>query len=689
MVAAGYGARPSAAAHPHSAMARRLPLLLLAAGLVSLLFFVLADTGADGDAGGVVRSGSGAGRAVDGGAALVGVEGDSDSASSNASVARRDAVEVEVDGARLTDAPDLAGEAAGRPVQARLVVLDPELGPRLQESGVIVVHPWEAEGESESVRLEVVRGQFDRSALVLDSYRIRRATMDSTQGPRDVLFDDVVFEVLPEEDLLLQGRYVPVRTLRALDASTGRDLERVSVLARHPGREPPQGSRHPGPHFPSQFVLRDATSPVTLPTARGVRQYWVTAAGHDWALVTVDHETAGESVVRLDSGGRLLVEVSGPTDHVGRGGVCTLIVLDSDGEVTVTTGLDGSRAGSTTQGFDGLPAGPTEVLIAVGSTHHRTVPAEVLASTSVVLRPYGETVARLSLGQAVFAKPVPARLEIHGEPDQLDAVSGLSHRPADGVERHGHDVGDMTWEFLNRVSEEGPLTRRLEGLTPGPHRFVVAPFMQVERVDVLERLDADAHVDGPERTLQTIRLELEPARVLTVRVVDALGGAPVEKAAVTWAPVLDPPLVPPVTDQAEVAEGEEALLVPLADGEYVLTARAPHHAPASATVRVTSQGQEIRLELEPRQPREVVLVVDGRRQRWPEGARCSILRRGDDREDAIAYEPAEGALFANAPLPGIYDLEIRGLGPSRNGERALRVSVQVDEDDPMRIVLAR
>jgi len=679
-----YSAAPSAAVHPRFAMARRAPLLLLAAGLAALLLFVLADRKIDGRPDGLVRSGPGDVSTVDGAADLARVDGDPAAARSDAPVAEDEVAAAGSDGSEA--APERADDATARPVEGRLVVLDPGLGPRFEESGEIVAYPWPVDEASEDLRLEVERGRFDRAALVRDAYRIRTATMDTARGPRDVLFDDLVFDVDPDEDLLLQGRYVPVRTLRALDASTGRDLDLVSVLALHPEQEPEDSAASPHSFYPSQFVLRERTSPLTLPVARGVERYWITAEGYGWARTTVDHEREGESVVRLVAGGSLRVEVIGLSDGVHGGGSCTISVIDAEGNTFSAQGLDARREGSTTHHFRGVPLGPTEVRVAAGAPGSRT---EVLASASVVVRADAPATARISLSPDHFRRPVPARVEIHGEPDRLRAVTGLSHRPADGVSRHGQDARDMTWESLNLIGQSGPLTTRLERLTPGTYRFVIAPSMQVEDVDVLERLDADAHIDGPERKLQTIRLQLEAARDLTVRVVDARSGAPVEGATVTWAPVLDPPLTPPVTDEAELAEGAKTLLLPLADGEYVLTARAPLHAPGSTSVRFASGGQEVRLELEPREPREVVLLVDGRQRAWPEGAWCSIRRRGEDREDAVTYRPEDGALFAYAPRPGIYDLEIQGLGPSRFGERALRLAVEVGEDDPMRIVLAR
>ena len=211
-------------------MARRRPLLLLAVGLVALLVFVLVDEDVDPDAGGADRTGSRDGRAVDGASALSGVDGDPES---RPPVAQRDEVDVSAVDRTESDGALAEGDGADAPrVEGRLVVLDPDLGPRLEESGVLVAYPWKARGPSRPVRLEVDRGRFDPSELVRDAYRIGRARMDSPRGPRGVLFDDSVFDVRPGEALMLQGRYLPVRMLRVLDASTGeRRSPRGDMLA--------------------------------------------------------------------------------------------------------------------------------------------------------------------------------------------------------------------------------------------------------------------------------------------------------------------------------------------------------------------------------------------------------------------------------------------------------------------------
>jgi len=663
-------------------MAQRALLILVVVGLVAVLVHTLSGVAPDPGANVPGRSNAGASGAGGGPSSLAGVEGDLDPALST------DARSVvATDAAPAREASEAASDRSSPPIVGRLVVLDPELGPRTQESGVLVAYPWRARGPSRPARLQVERGRFDGSLLVHDAYRIGAATMESPSGSRGVLFDDDVFRVPAEGELILEGRYTPRRTLRVLDSATGRDLDRVRVLEVDPRHDPGPLARHPGPWSESRFTetVDGAPSPLVLPAARGVEQYWVTARDHGWARITVDHESEGVTVVRLDLAGSLLVEVTGHEEHVDSGGRCSLVVVDAEGRRTVSATLGTSPDGPARERFLGLPPGPTEVRVASGHPRGAT---EVVTSTSLVLRPGKEALARINVAPEAFSAKVPVRVEIVGDAAELNAVTGLSVRPADGVVRRGNDVRDVPRGQLERGNGDSVLTRGIDGLSPGPYRFVIAPAMHVARAEVLPRRDEDPHIDDPEREPQTIRVALEEPRTLIVRVVRSPGGAPVPGATVTWAPALEPSLDPPVRGELDLRPGEERASVPLVDGEYVITARAPFHAPRSIAVRIASPREEVVIELEPRAPREVVLMADDRRRPWPEGATCTVRLRGEGAE-AATFQADGGELFISTTRSGIHDLELRGIASLERDDAVLEVAVAIEDGRPIEIRVAR
>lgn len=566
-----------------------------------------------------------------------------------------------------------------RASEGRLLVHDPDRSLLTRETGVLEVVPWRASVPTELSRLDVEDGRFDLSGLGHDVYRVHASTMESPLGPRSILFDDPVFPL--EGEVVLRGRYAPRHELRVLDAATGANLDGVRVLEHEPDREPDPGGRVPGPHSPSSYLVHGVRSPIPLPPARGAKEYWVTADGYGWKRVAVDHETPGETVVRLDPAGDLHVEVTGHTEHVNSGGQCRVVVVGDRGEVLAAGWLDGGSQPRVTHRLRAFPAGRHEVRVASGGSYGQL---EVLARQTVQVRAGALTVARLNLPGGSFGRPSAVRLEVVGAPDLLGAARRVSLRRSDAVRHRRHDAQDVRCAEMNR--EANTYFRGVESVTPGRYRLVVSPTMDAAEVEVLASTDDAGEGDEPE--CQTLRVKLAEPRTLAVRALDARGGTPVEGARVSYLRVFDPELSPSVVETVPVGEAEGSVTLALATGEYAVTARAPGYALASDRVRVDAGRQALDLWLEPVALREVQLIREGSEVPWPDGATCELLPGGDEEPDHT-FAAEGGKLYVNPPPPGVSRLRIRGLTPSGRADFVLETSVHVEGDAPLRVVVAR
>ena len=138
---------------------------------------------------------------------------------------------------------------------------------------------------------------------------LRRAAIESPGGLIQPPF---------ETGLLVKARLAPPQSLRILAAENGRDLEGIVFASSSNPYD--DCERHPGADVEARILARDLRSPVLLEEPvlppQGSGQIgsdvlWVGAPGRAWRRVELEFERGGEQTVQLDVGADLTLEVHG------------------------------------------------------------------------------------------------------------------------------------------------------------------------------------------------------------------------------------------------------------------------------------------------------------------------------------------------------------------------------------------
>jgi len=629
---------------------------LLALGLVVLLPTLLKSTsGAEGTSAGTARD-----AAVEppGAVQPVATEHGRDTADprSNAeSSARAAADEAPAEHASTAEAP---GDVLGS-----LVIEDPERGELRNASGEVRVR---AESRADTfLELSFDDGALDLSRLPAGWYRIESGVSQDAEGPRPVVFDEPLFQLQSGVRLLLRGRHLPESRLRVVDARTGHEVTRVSVLPRLEQHGGPQDS-HPGPHFPSSFCMRGAPSPVRLPRAAGTRAYWVTADGYAWSFVNVDHDAGGEREVRLEPAGRLEVQVTGfePDLQV------QLRVYARDVERAAASALlnEGGR-----QAFNGLAIGRYEVRAEIGAPEETR---RVLGASAVEIHAQETSHAVVELSNA----SVPAAVLVTGVlvlPPAAAALVDLALdvRPADGPALRQGDIKRISRAAMSVGPRGETLGWTADHLTPGNYVFTVAPVQYAVVVEV------------PRAPLENVRIVVPELAEALVCVRDGRSREPVLDARLRWARAAPAGVAVRgwVESRCDAHSGCVRLVLPR--GELSLVASSPAHAEHRVEVLVGPGDNDVRIDLEPRIPREIVLRERDTLIAWSALATCAVRSVGAG-QPQTCERSASGEMRVYFDEPGLYEILIGPLAGYRQPEPIV-VSVERAAREPIVVQLVR
>lgn len=549
-------------------------------------------------------------------------------------------------------------------VTGSLVIDDPERGEVRDASGELRVHAAPHTAEA-LVTLPYEGGALDLSRLPPGSYRIESGYSLGAEGPRPVVFDEPLFELRSGAPLVLRGRHLPASRLRVLDARTGLELTRVSVLPRLEAHGGPQDS-HPGPHFPSSYCTRAAPSPVRLPHAAGTRPYWVTAEGHAWSFVNVDHDAGGEREVRLEPAGRLEVQVVG-------------FEPDCDVQLRVyARGVERAAASAVLneggrQAFSGLAIGIYEVRAEIG------VPGEtmrVLGGSRVEVHAQKTSHVSVELSN----ESVPAAVLVSGElrlPPAAAALVDLALdvRPADGPALRRGDIKRISRAAMSIGPRGETLRWTADHLTPGSYVFTVAPMQYAVVVEVPR---------GPLENVCIVVPELESVLVCAR---DARSRQPVADARLRWARAAPQSASARawLESSFDAQSGCVSLAVPR--GELSLIASSPTHAELRLELIVGSGDNAVALELEPRIPREILLRERDTLIPWPPSAICDVRSLGAERGEPCE-RAASGEMRAYFGEPGLYEITVGPLDGYRQPD-PLVVAIDLASRAPIVVQLVR
>lgn len=548
-------------------------------------------------------------------------------------------------------------------VAGSLVIDDPDRGELRDASGELRVHAQPRTAEA-LVTLPYHDGALDLSRLTPGSYRIESGFSLGAEGPRPVVFDAPLFELRSGAPLLLRGRHLPASRLRVVDARTGLEIHRVSVLPRLEEHGGPQDS-HPGPHFPSSYCTRAAPSPVRLPHAVGTRPYWVTADGHAWSFVNVDHDAGGEREVRLEPAGRLEVQVLGfePDCQV------QLRVYARGVERAAASALlnEGGR-----QAFSGLAIGDYEVRAEIGAPEEtrRLLGAR---EVEVLAQKTSHVVVELS------SDSVPAAVLVSGEllvpPAAASLDLALDVRPADGPAFRLGDIKRISRSAMGIGPRGETLSWTADHLTPGNYVFTVEPLQYAVLVEV------------PRAPLENVRIVVPDVETVLVCARDARSREPVGNARLRWGRTAPQGAVARTWLESSFDAQSGCVSLALPRGELSLIASSPSHAELRLELTVGPGDNEVLLELEPRIPREIVLRERDTLIAWSALATCEVRSLGAGRPQ-VCERAASGEMHAYFDEPGLYEIVVGPLPGYRQPEPIV-VSVERATHEPIVVQLVR
>lgn len=567
--------------------------------------------------------------------------------------------------------------AAFAPAEGRLIIRDVNGRELREEDGELVVET----PEGERLSLAFLDGRFPLEAVPEGRVRIERATAKTVDGPRPVAFDVDMFQCSPTEPVLLVGRYLMDCTLRVVDAGTELPVDAVRVL---PDQGDPERS-HPGPHFPAAFIVRDESSPVRMPRDRGVRGYWVTAQDYGWQHIRVDHESGGERVVRLERGGRLMVQVEGNLEaYRGTGLLAEIRVYPRDSERVVASSDLGSF-----QGFPGVSVGSYDVRAEQGS---EGASATVLGATRVEVVAGQTITARIQLdpGEAPVSRGrVAGDVIVPNEHVSLGLRPSLRITPAVGPPLRSGDAvrivapGGPPLRYADLLSLEqiamqgrygvkgvGERFRWKTELSVGSYLFVVEPVLHGEVLQVPESPEANLRINLP---------DLVP---VSLRVIDSTTRQSVEGAVIQWSRTF-PGGDPEARVEMSLAPGSSGTTQHLTQGGFTFSARAQGYADASMEAFAGPGASEFTLELTPCLSREIVLMKGETRLPWREDMDCNFRIVGLDELTPGVFQEG-GGMRVCFTRPGLYEATLRLGGVEVVGEvPTLIVEVEEQGQDPI------
>lgn len=282
--------------------------------------------------------------------------------------------------------------------------------------------------------------------------------------------------------------------LTVVDEATGADLQGVIALE---GLRSYRGQRAPEvPDVPpASYRAIEGDSPLGLEPVARVGSYWVSAAGHDWELVEVDHADRGDRVVRLRGAGTLVARLSVAPDPA------------LDIRVRVYSGTDPRPRDSIVT--VNAPGDHEEIELGRFAPGEYTVraetgiwydPPEVHASATSTLVAGERVAVDLDLGDAVELRLVELSGVVHIDGSDADGARIRALARGGGALRLPPDA---SYDALEPTRGVAPF--RLQ-VAPGRWELVVTPYEVSHFVDVSQTGVGDVVVRVPELTDVLVRV---------------------------------------------------------------------------------------------------------------------------------------------------------------------------------------
>jgi hypothetical protein len=546
-------------------------------------------------------------------------------------------------------APAAAARKAGATLHGTIVAIDESGQEQKELDGAFKLH-WMEGKEARTVDVAVKGGRF--TSEVPPSGNL--AVDDVVLGDRIGRLADSVMEIPASGEVALHVRLIPASTLKVVDASTRAELDGIEVVYdvdAFAGAErlAPRGDGDTRP------VVSGKRSPVVMPPLEGTPRCWVHVKGYAWNLVEVQQLVGGEREVALTPGGTLAI---------------TFLQMPERDDLVVVV-----RNESTEKSFKAPITAATRELADVDPgrcTVEVGIAAQARDWSALASLPCdvhaGETTRAEIVLRDIPSAPRVARVPFRG------LVVGADAR--------------LTMKLVARLSSLDPAQQ-----VAGPDRFTTKPLLRDparpdawsfdfgtilpgKKLVTVEPLQVHQVFEvGPEGQIDA-RIDLPALGEIEVAVTDAVTGAALANAGVSWRSASHPMADDDVPQSAETAGDPPVarFLAPL--GPIKVSCWPDSYSHAERDVEVLTSLQKVDLSVQHEQYVRVVF-----RQRSanvpidPDTMEFALLdSAGKNHQVGWAKEYETGALKLIVDDPGDYTLRFpKVTGFREMADRVVRV----------------
>jgi RNA polymerase sigma-70 factor (ECF subfamily) len=418
--------------------------------------------------------------------------------------------------------PPPAGNPASVEVHGTVVIEDEKGAEHASESGTLTIAHYNTEQDAAFQTVTVEDGAWTTSIPTGRNLIVGKLVA----GDREVLLPQPRPLAPGPDPIAVRGKWLAHGWLRVVDATTKQELSRIEVRSAGTYRSAPQWT-HPGDDARIKTVVSEGVSPVQLPDAQLVVQYWVHTPGYAWGRVDFDHRVDGQRTVELspEPSSVVVTIVGGIVPEKARVRLYTRAKTFQEGGYTFQ-----------------MPDRPESWLAAVNVTASGGAPVRIegfQAGEYVAAVELGELAETMRIGEAPVDVPIggTAAVTVAIDPSILNVprthLSGVIEIP-DGLENAGcalrlWRVGGGEKDFRQGFNEMS--------FSRGDERHLHWDAGLVRtgdydlRVQGIE-LRALIHAPGPGET--KFNLTIPPIVKVRFDVVDADSGAKIDPERVQW-----------------------------------------------------------------------------------------------------------------------------------------------------------
>jgi hypothetical protein len=418
------------------------------------------------------------------------------------------------------------------------------------------------DGSGSGWSAKAVKGVLTGPSLAPGRHQVRDARTEDGQ-PTVVSGPVTIGLGTPIEIVLRRGTR---RGLTLVDAETGAPLSQGVVLTVDSGFEVGPFGEKPKIILPSLHAARrkpvhvDASGSVELPENNTVRRLVVGAPGHAWKRITLDPTTEQHTTIELDRAGSIEVLVPFWGELESATFVVTRAASLDKGQVAF-----GARALAGEGGLfkiDGLPPGDytfgvvARAMVSVSRVYARGQAHVELGTTQ-----------RIELRREAEEKPTLATLKgTFRVPETWDEAGWrvLAYGAA------GDTIGERETAHVGDEATARTVPFSFPAMTPGRYVLMLRPIGWRTEVTLTE-------------AMEPVVLEVPAPTEAAVRIVDADDGADLPEAELRWTAVM-PADVSSRLRPAARPNGEAAHALRCAPGRFLLRASAPGYVTTTAHV---------------------------------------------------------------------------------------------------------